>query len=414
MYFLLTLKTAVVALRTNMGRSLLTILGIVIGIVAIVLVIAMGQAAQNLILSEVQSIGGNTIILRPGRQPEGPADVADTILADSIREREVEALKRPENVPNLASVEPAVLVSGAVTYQDEVFRPIALGWTADGLTDIFELFPEEGTFFTDDDIRQRSKVIVLGHRAKTELFGESDALGEFVKLREQNFRVVGVLPKAGQVAVFNVDDLVLLPYSTAQKDLLGISHFHELILQAEDGADIDQVAEDVRVTLRDLHGITDPSKDDFFVLTQENIADQIETVTQVLTIFLVSIASIALVVGGVGIMNIMLVSVTERTREVGLRKAVGATRKDILQQFLLEAVLLTGVGGLIGTTLALLLSFLVAFIARQQFNIAWPFTLPIGGIVLGVGVSTLIGLIFGLYPARKAAKKSPIEALRYE
>ncbi len=414
MKYLPTIRTAYRALTANLGRSLLTILGIVIGIVSIVLVIALGQGAQDLILGEIEGFGGNLIVVRPGRQPEGPTDFADTILADSIRDRDVEALRQAVNVPGAAEIHPALLVSGTVSYEDRVYRPLSFGWTSDGMVNFFDIFPSEGDFFTEDDIRQRAKVVVIGHTVKEELFGDSDALGEFIRIRDQNFRVIGLFPQSGQTSLFNVDEIVLLPYTTAQKDLLGISHYHEVLVQAADGADPNTVAEDVRATLRDLHGIDDPSKDDFFVLTQQNIADQIGTITTTLTIFLVAIASIALVVGGVGIMNIMLVSVTERTREVGLRKAVGATNQDIMQQFLAEAVILTGAGGILGTVVALLLAYGAAAILRSQFGLPWLVQLPVGAIFLGVGVAVTIGVVFGIYPARKAAKMDPIEALRYE
>ncbi len=397
-----------------MGRSLLTILGIVIGIVAIVLVVSLGQGAQSLILNQIQSIGGNTLIIRPGREPHGPTDAAETILSDSLRARDVAALENKQSVPGLTSVDPAILVPGPVSYQSEVFRPTTLGWTAEGPGRFFNIYPNEGEMFSDADVQGHAKVTVLGARVKEELFGESDAVGEFVRISGQNFRVVGVFAEIGQIGIFNADELVILPYTTAQKEVLGISHFHEILARAADEADVNEVADDIRATLRDLHGITDPDKDDFFVLSQQDIVRRISTITNALTVFLVAIASIALVVGGVGIMNIMLVSVAERTREIGLRKALGATNSDIQKQFLLESVLLTGSGGVVGTLLAFSLAALVTFIVRTRFSLDWPFAFPLLGVVLGVGVATLIGLIFGIYPARRAARLDPIEALRYE
>jgi putative ABC transport system permease protein len=263
-------------------------------------------------------------------------------------------------------------------------------------------------------VRSYAKVIVIGSKVKKELFGDSDALGEFVTVHGQKLQVVGILPEKGQVSAFNVDDIGLIPYTTAQKTLLGIDYFHEIFIRAKPNTDVDQVAADITATLRENHNITDPSKDDFFVVTQKTIVATVSSITQVLTIFLVSIASISLMVGGIGIMNIMLVSVTERTQEIGLRKAVGATNQNILLQFMIEALMLTFAGGVIGTGIAITIAALVSYIAQTYFNLAWPFTLPLGAIVLGVGVSTTIGLVFGLYPARKAANKDPIEALRFE
>ena len=410
----LLLRTAIAGLRVNRVRSVLTILGIIIGVTAIVMVVALGQGAQGLILAEIEGIGGNTVIIRPGRQPEGPTDIADTILSDSIKQQDIEALNRRENVPGITSIEPGVIVPGSVTREDQIYRPLTLGWTGEGLLNLFNLDVAEGTIFTEEDIRQRAKVVILGHTVKQELFGDSNALGEFVSIRGHKLRVIGLLPKTGQTSFLDFDELMLMPYTTAQRTLLNIDFFHEVVVKLDEGADPRQVAEDVRATLRETHGITDSSKDDFFVLTQEEIASNIATVTNVLTIFLVAIASISLVVGGVGIMNIMLVSVTERTKEIGLRKAVGATDRNIMQQFLIEAVILTGTGGVIGTILATIFSSIVAIVARNSYGVPWPVTVPVTAIVLGVGTAALIGIIFGIYPARQAAKKDPIEALRYE
>ncbi len=414
MNLITTIKTSLRALRAHLGRSILTILGIVIGVVAIVLVIALGQGAQNLILSQVQSIGANTIIVRPGRQPTGPTDAAETILSDSLRARDVNALLKKVNVPDLESVAPAVLVPGAIAHGNTLFRGTVLGWTPEALGQVFNVYPDRGSFFTPDDVKQASRVIVIGNKVKEDLFGDSDALGEFLTVKGQKLQIVGILPPKGQVSAFNVDEIALIPYTTAQKTILGIDYFHEFFVRAKPSADVDTVVTDIEATLRETHNITDPEKDDFFVVTQASVIETVKTVTQTLTIFLVAIASISLMVAGIGIMNIMLVSVTERTQEIGLRKALGATNRNILLQFLIESLILTSTGGIIGTTIAIALAALVSYIAQTYFNIAWPFTLPLGAILLGVGVSSAIGLIFGIYPARSAANKNPIEALRFE
>ncbi len=409
----ITIKTAVRSIKANLGRSLLTILGIVIGIVAVVLVVALGQGARNLIVGEIESVGANAIIIRPGRQPEGPTDVAQSILGDALKSRDVEALRRSSNVPGIIDVQPAVIVSGAVTYRDNIYRPITLGWTTDGLFDIYDIMPSEGSSFSEDDIRHKSKVALLGSKVRENLFGESDALGEFIRLRGHNLRVIGVLPPTGQVSSFNFDDIIVIPYTTGQV-ILGNDYFQEIIVRVDPKADPEIVAADIRATLRETHGIDNTAKDDFFVWTQQDIVDRLKTVTQVLTIFLVAISSISLVVGGVGIMNIMLVTVTERTHEIGLRKAIGATNRDIMQQFLFEAVTLTFIGGLIGTIIALTVTYLITAFIRLQYGIDWPLTLPVGAIALGISMAVLIGLVFGIYPARRAARLNPIEALRYE
>src|SRR3990167_4284840 len=408
------LQTAFTSLLANPGRSLLTILGIVIGIIAIVLVIALGQGAQNLIVSELENFGANFIIIRPGRQPDTPTDIAESILCDSIKEKDIFALRRPENAPGVVSVDPAVLVTGEATYQENIFRPMIFGWTANAMEDGFGIRPAIGTTFTDEDIRQRAKVAIIGATMKEELFGSSDAIGRSFKLRGHNIRVIGVYPPSGQIMSFNMDEIAIVPYSTAHKDILGIDYYVEVFVRTDPDADIETVAEDIRATLRESHGITAAAKDDFFVWTQKDIVNRLGLITQTLTLFLVAIASISLLVGGIGIMNIMLVSVTERTHEIGLRKAVGATNNDILQQFLIESVLLTLAGGVLGIAVGAGLVGLIYVIFTTFFTaIGWVFAFPLSAVVLGLLVSGVAGIAFGIYPARQAARKNPIDALRY-
>lgn len=407
-------RVALHGLRSNIGRSLLTIIGIVIGIVAIVFVMSMGQAAQDFIISQVEGFGAHTLIVRPGREPQGPTGAAETLLSDSLRERDLMYLRQAGHVPGVISVEPAVLVPGSVSYQNQISRPTVFGWTAEALAKFFDVYPETGELFSQEDIEAHAKVAVIGQKVKDELFGDSDAVGEYIKIAGQNMRVVGVLPSKGQVSVLNLDEVVVIPYTTARQDILGSDHYFEFFVGVDEAYDIADVEADLKAVLRDLHGITDPEKDDFFVVTQQDIVESVNTITSALTIFLVAIASISLLVGGVGIMNIMLVSVTERTQEIGLRKAVGATNSDILKQFLLEALILTTGGGVVGVVLAALLSWVVAFVVTTFFGLTWNFVVPPLAIILGVGMASLVGVVFGLYPARRAAHKNPIDALRYE
>ncbi len=406
-----TFTTALTGLTTNRSRSALTILGIVIGITAIMLVVSLGAGAQELILGQVQGLGTNTIAVIPGREPSGPSDVA-FLFSDSLKEKDIVALKNKANVPGLKSLMPTVFGAGSASYDSNTYQTSIFGAT-ELMVEIFDLHPQ-GEFFNADHVSSRSDVAVLGSKIALKLFEDEMPLDKKIKIKNRNFKVIGVLPETGGGSLFNFDDMVLVPYTTAQDYITGKKSFNRLIIQAYTDKDVPVTSEDIKMTLRESHGITDPDKDDFTVQTQQDLANRLSTITNALTYFLVAVASIALFVGGVGIMNIMLVSVTERTREIGLRKALGATDKDILTQFLLEAVLLTAIGGLVGILLGASLAFITAIGLSKGLGVNWTFVFPWGGAFLGLSVSALIGLIFGGYPARQASKKSPIEALRYE
>jgi len=409
-----SLAIAYRALKINKSRSFLTILGILIGIASIMMMVSLGSGAEKLILGEISGFGGETIVVRPGNRPTGLTNASGTLVNHSLKERDVELLRRKANVPYAEEVVPFVVVPGSTSYEGETYRPFILGGDINFFIDFYDAPLLEGSAFTENDIKELKRVAIIGDKVKQELFGESDAVGKYIQVKDQKFKIVGVLAKRGQVAVFDIDDLVVIPHTTAQKYVLGIDYYFEFIVTASDASLVDKTIVDIEKTLRESHKIDDPDKDDFFVMSLQGATEMIQTVISTLTAFLSSVVAIALVVGGVGVMNIMLVSITERIHEIGLRKAVGATEREILQQFLLEAILLTSVGGLMGIAAGGVFSFLISvFLAK--FAIAnWSFVFPFSAILWGMGVTTFVGLVFGLYPARKAARQDPIEALRYE
>jgi putative ABC transport system permease protein len=395
----------------NKSRSFLTILGIVIGIASIIAIMSLGDGASELIKSQIEGIGSQTIAIEPGREPTSATDMAQ-MFTDSLRQKDLDALKTKENVPGLKEIMPEVYGGVSGSYENETYRFTVLGVT-EFMQSIMNLEVEKGVFISEDDVKQSASVAVLGAKVKDKLFGADDPIGKKIKIKGVNLRVIGVLPQKG-ASIMSFDDMVSVPYTTAQKYILGTKHFNEIIVLADPNIPLNQTVSDIKTTLRISHGITDPEKDDFYISTAADIMERVNTVMIALTILLACVAGISLVVGGIGIMNIMLVSVTERTREIGLRKAIGATEKEILSQFLSEAVILTAIGGAIGVLFGAFISFCFSFAINNFSTIDWIYIFPIRGAIIGIAVSSTIGLVFGYFPAGKAAKKEPIEALRYE
>jgi len=404
--------TSLIGLKTNKSRSLLTILGIVIGIASVILIFSVINGARNVILAQVQAIGTKTISVEPGKEPKGPSDFG-AIFTTSLKDREVDALKNSNLIKGVSKVSPGLITTETVSYKGETKVANILG-TSPEFAEIFDIWPVEGEFLQKKDIDSKSNVLVIGYEIKKELFGESDALGSIMKVADKNFKIIGVLDSIGQKAFLDIDNQVFLPVSTVQTYLLGVNHYNFILVEAENEAIVSRLVKDIKITFRELHNITDPDNDDFRVYTQNDAIEMVAVITSVLTLLLVSLAAISLVVGGIGIMNIMLVSVVERTREIGLRKAVGATSYDILIQFLLESVSLTFLGGIIGIIFGAFMSYIVSLVLTNYAGIEWDFVFSINAAILGFSVSAIIGLIFGIYPAKQAAKKSPVEALRYE
>jgi len=397
-------------------RSILTVLGVVIGIASVIILMSIGQSAQNLILNQVQSIGSNLIIVIPGAPSNGrfssPA-AAQGIVITSLKQQDIDSLQRE---PTIDYAVPEVRGQAEVVYGNNNTTVGYTGSTADFFVVSNLAKVSTGQTFSKSDVDSGNHVVVIGPDLAKTLFGANiDPINKTIRVKGVSFRVIGVLSKGGTGA-FGVDigNLVVMPISVAQKQLLGTNYYNVIVVQANADYDPDFVKSRISFVLEHNHGITNSSKDDFTIQTQADILSILGTITSVLTLFLAAIASISLIVGGIGIMNIMLVAVTERTREIGLRKAVGATNRDILEQFLIESVLLTFAGGVIGIALGAGVVGLLYFVISTFFDIGWVFAFPISSVILGLLVSGIAGIAFGIYPARQAARKNPIDALRYE
>ncbi len=401
-----------IGLKTNLVRSILTILGIVIGIASIILIVSLGNGAQNLILDQVKGLGTRTIIISAGGDAAGPPNRTQSTKV-SLKQRDVDALEQKSNAPHISKVMPLVNGAGTAEVGSNSYR-ISLFGATDAMSEIYSLVPVEGSFFAEEEVRSSSDVVVIGSEVKNQLYPNEDALGKRIKIEGHNFVIVGVLPSKGSSALINFDKAAIIPYTTAQNYIFGTKYFNNIVVESDSEKTIALSVDDIKNTLRTLHKIEDPTKDDFQVQNQADLSNRLSIITDVLTYFLAAVAAISLLVGGIGIMNIMLVSVTERTREIGLRKAVGATNRNILIQFLLEAVYLTLAGGIVGVLIGTTLSLIASFLIIKVFGFDWTFIFPYSAAIIGVAVSAVVGLVFGLYPARQASKKSPIEALRYE
>ena len=404
------LKTSTESLTRNKSRSLLTILGIVIGIAAVILMLSIGQGAEGIILSEIADLGSDLAFVEPssGDPTAGPPNpfIEQTITMDDVGAIESTGL--------FSVVSPVLMTTYTASYGD-VSEFVQVEGIDENYLDVFPADMDAGRFFSKSEVDSYSKFAVLGIEIAEDFFGDQDPIGQKIKINKVPFRVIGVFQKQGTRFFQNLDKRISIPVTTLQRDLMGVDHVSYITMRAT--GDMELAKDEVRFALRDTHNIDNPeqdqNKDDFYVSSQDDAVEIISVVGDVLTILLSSVAAISLVVGGIGIMNIMLVSVTERTKEIGLRKAVGATYREILQQFLIEAVLITMLGGVVGVLFGVALSVVTA-IGVSAFVDGWNTVIPLNAIFWGIIVATTVGLVFGIYPARRAARLNPIDALRYE
>jgi putative ABC transport system permease protein len=393
-------------LRVNKMRTALAVLGIVIGIGSVIALVSLGQASQKSITDQIQSLGSNLLTISPTNAQSGnvrTSGAVTTLIYDDAK-----AISSSSSIDTVSKVSPELskrsqVVTGKSNTNTQIY----------GVTSVYaevkKVEVATGVFITQQDVDSMNKVAVLGPQVATDLFGEgASVIGQTIRIEGQTLRIIGVTKAKGGSGFNNQDDVIYVPLSIAQKVLYGQTYLSSISVEAK-SSDVMVTAQDqIGYLLLERHKLKDPAKADFRIMNQGDILDTASSITGIFTSLLSGIAAISLLVGGIGIMNIMLVTVTERTREVGLRKALGAKRKTIITQFLTEAIILTVLGGFLGMILGILISFILAKV------MSLPFTISISSIALAIGVSGVIGIVFGWYPAKKASDLQPIEALRYE
>lgn len=405
--FLETFQEAIGTLTVNKLRTSLATLGIVIGIGSVIALVSLGQASAQAIQSQIQSLGSNLLTIQPSGQNQGGVQGAAG-GGTTLTLEDAEAIKTSPQITTVSEVSPEYSSRTQITTGSTNTNTQVVGVTA-VYADIRNVTVESGNFITDAQVSSMAKVAVLGPTTVESLFGVgANPIGQTIRINGQTFTIVGVTASRGGTGFQNQDDMVWVPITTAQKQLFGASHVTSIVVEAKSAEVMVNAQNEVGYLLLSRHKLKDPEDKDFSIFNQQDLLNTVNQTTGTFTTLLAGVAAISLLVGGIGIMNIMLVTVTERTREIGLRKALGAKKKTIITQFLVEAIILTFVGGVIGIGLGVLVSYLYSLFTGSVFVIS-----P-NSVFLAFAVSAGIGIIFGWYPARRASNLQPIEALRYE
>ena len=406
---------ATAGLLANRLRSSLTMLGILIGVSAVILLVAVGNGASIQINNQIQSLGANVIYVFPSNA-RGTGGVSQGFgTGQTLTQADVDAINRRQQDPDVVAAIPIAQTGGQVTFGNQNYFAPTTGTTA-AFPQVRDYQIAEGAMFTDDDVTSVHRVVVLGQTVVDNLFGGQDPIGQTIKISRQSFRVVGVFAAKGGTGFGSQDNVIVAPITAVWAYLAGSRGkvISQIVASAASPSTVTQAETEITTILMERHGISDPTQADFQLQSQQDILNQATSIATALTLVLGAIAGISLVVGGIGIMNIMLVTVSERTREIGIRKAIGARRRDILVQFLIEAMVLSGLGGTLGIAVGALLAHEAPSIpAIASSSFPTPVVSP-PSVLLAFVVSVAIGLFFGIYPANRAARLHPIEALRYE
>lgn len=415
-HIILSIKLALRNLKTNKGRTILTLVGVVIGIMSVIVVNSSGQGVKKYVMGQFDSYGNDFIQVEP-KVPSTSHVSSDNAMGQAmgiqITTLKISDAESIEKLPNVKGYAAGTLGQENLSHKDQNKKALIFGVSANYPMIDTATKVSEGTFFSQGEDEGLDQVVVIGTDIKDALFGNDDAVGKNVRIKGMNFKVIGIAQKRGTVMFVNYDEIVYMPVRTLQKKILGVDYIKFITVKVEDVSKIDVTAADVTDTLKRLHRTYKPEQEDFSAITMQEMQKMIDDVFGTITILLLALTSISLVVGGVGIMNIMYVAVVERTFEIGLRKSVGAKSKDIMRQFLFEAVTITSIGGVIGIVLGFLADVILSYIFKiLGFDL--DLSLTLNSVLLGVGFSMMTGIIFGYYPAYKASKLSPMEALRKE
>ena len=399
------LKIALKALNNNKLRCFLTMLGIIIGVASVITMLAIGQGSKNSIKEQVSEMGSNMIMIHPGNMQRGGVRQS----ADDMQTLKVADAESVRNIPGVAAVSPSVTAGGQLINGNNNYPSTIYGVTSDYF-DIRKFKVKEGMMFSDADVKSAAKVCIIGKTVVDNIFPDgTDPVGRVIRFGKIPLTVIGVLePKGTNSMGQDQDDVVIAPYTTVMKRILAIDYIHGIFASAVDESHTEEIIDAITETLRQQHKIKDDADNDFEIRSQQELSEMMNSTSDMMTVLLACIAGISLLVGGIGIMNIMYVSVTERTREIGLRMSIGARGVDVLSQFLIESVIISVSGGLIGIIVGVAATWLVNIIAH------WPVSIQLYSIVLSFVVCTITGVFFGWYPAKKAAGLDPIEAIRYE